>query len=47
MYYIYIYIYILVVYRKSKYSKVLYGDVHGMTTGRSYATSKGLNNGTF
>ena len=41
------YIYIFVFYRKNKYSKVPYGDIHGMPTERSYTTSKGLNDGTF
>ena len=34
---------ILVFYRKSKYSKVLNGDVHGTTTGPSCGTPQGPN----
>ena len=34
---------ILVFYRKSKYSKVLNGDVHGTTTGPSCGTPRGPN----
>ena len=41
------YISITAFYWKNKYSKVLNGDVQGMSTGSSYWTSQGPNDGTF
>ena len=41
------YLSIPVVYWKNKYSKVLNGNVHGRSTGFSFGTSKGPNDGTF
>ena len=38
---------ITVFYWKNKYSKVVNGDVHGMSTGPSCGTSRGPNDGTF
>ena len=40
------YVSIPVFYRKNKYSKVINGNVHGTSTGPSYETSWGPNDGT-